>query len=452
MVMQWEHLLSLRKQGDKITRPRKEEDPTRLSYDVDYDRIVFSGAFRSLQDKTQVIPLSGSGFVHTRLTHSMEVSVVGRSLGRAIGASVLAKDPLLASLGYQANDFGTIVASAALAHDIGNPPFGHSGEKAIGDFFRSQEGSILKGQISDKEYEDLCSFEGNANGFKILTENRVGVQGGLRLTYATLGTFIKYPKESLPIKPTGAIWDKKYNIFQSQKDFFQELAQELSLISISEGIDKRFVRHPLAFLVEAADDICYTLIDFEDGINLGWIPESYALEYLSPFIQGSKIAIDNITQKYHQLPYKRDRIAYLRALSIGTLIREVVTIFEDHQQALLNGELTTALLDKSQYKTQIEKIINLSITNIYQSPQVVEKELAGYAILQHLLKVYFTAVYHHWKGETSSYDRIILKTIPDQYLLGKENLYELILSLTSYIASLTDTQTTQLHSKLTGIL
>ena len=212
MTMQWEQLLSLRKQGDKITRPRKEEDPTRLSYDVDYDRIVFSGAFRSLQDKTQVIPLSGSGFVHTRLTHSMEVSVVGRSLGRAIGASVLAKDPLLASLGYQANDFGTIVASAALAHDIGNPPFGHSGEKAIGDFFRSQEGSILKGQISDKEYEDLCSFEGNANGFKILTENRVGVQGGLRLTYATLGTFIKYPKESLPIKPTGAIWDKKYNI------------------------------------------------------------------------------------------------------------------------------------------------------------------------------------------------------------------------------------------------
>ena len=155
MTMQWEQLLSLRKQGDKITRPRKEEDPTRLSYDVDYDRIVFSGAFRSLQDKTQVIPLSGSGFVHTRLTHSMEVSVVGRSLGRAIGASVLAKDPLLASLGYQANDFGTIVASAALAHDIGNPPFGHSGEKAIGDFFRSQEGSILKGQISDKEYEDL---------------------------------------------------------------------------------------------------------------------------------------------------------------------------------------------------------------------------------------------------------------------------------------------------------
>jgi len=326
-MMDWQRLLSLRKQGDTQTRSREQEDPTRLSYDVDYDRIVFSGAFRSLQDKTQVIPLSGSGFVHTRLTHSMEVSVVGRSLGRAIGAKVLQKYPYLKELGYQMNDFGTIVASAALAHDIGNPPFGHSGEKAIGDFFRYHEGSILKGQISEREYADLCNFEGNANGFKILTESRAGVQGGLRLTYATLGTFIKYPKESLPVKPTKAVFDKKYNIFRSNKEFFYELAQELSLLPMGEGDELRYVRHPLAFLVEAADDICYTLIDFEDGINLGWIPEDNALEYLIQLIRGSKIAPESITHKYYQLAHKQDtpvatlslgqrqRVAFLRALA-----------------------------------------------------------------------------------------------------------------------------------------
>ena len=336
-MMDWQHLLSLRKQGDTQTRSRQEEDPTRLSYDVDYDRIVFSGAFRSLQDKTQVIPLSGSGFVHTRLTHSMEVSVVGRSLGRAIGAKILQKYPYLQQLGYQMNDFGTIVASAALAHDIGNPPFGHSGEKAIGDFFRYHEGSVLKGQLSDREYADLCNFEGNANGFKILTESRAGVQGGLRLTYATLGTFIKYPKESLPIKPSAAVYDKKYNIFQSDKVFFHEVAQELSLLPIGEGDERRYVRHPLAFLVEAADDICYTLIDFEDGINLGWIPEDNALEYLIQLIRGSRIKPENITQKYYQLTHKQDRVAYLRALSLGTLIGEAVTLFVENVECLLRG-------------------------------------------------------------------------------------------------------------------
>jgi putative dGTPase len=451
-MMDWQRLLSLRKQGDTQTRSREQEDPTRLSYDVDYDRIVFSGAFRSLQDKTQVIPLSGSGFVHTRLTHSMEVSVVGRSLGRAIGAKVLQKYPLLQELGYQMNDFGTIVASAALAHDIGNPPFGHSGEKAIGDFFRYHEGSVLKGQISDREYADLCSFEGNANGFKILTESRAGVQGGLRLTYATLGTFIKYPKESLPIKLSGAVYDKKYNIFQSDKAFFHEVAQELSLRPIGDGDEARYVRHPLAFLVEAADDICYTLIDFEDGINLGWIPEEHALEYLIQLIRGSKIKPENITEKYYQLSHKQDRIAYLRALSIGTLIGEAVALFEENEESLLRGDFTTSLLEKSKYKHQIKDIIDLSVSNIYQSPQVVEKELAGYAILQHLLRVYFTAVYHKWHGTTSSYDHIILKTVPTRYLLEEEKLYEQILAITCYVASLTDTQTTKLHSKLNGIL
>ncbi|MFO8147148.1 MAG: dNTP triphosphohydrolase, partial [Gillisia sp.] len=214
--MNWEQLLSLKRFGDKNKRLRKEQNETRLGFEVDYDRIIFSSAFRSLQDKTQVIPLSKTDFVHTRLTHSLEVSVVGRSLGRLAGQKILEKHPHLNTIhGYQMNDFGAIVAAAALAHDIGNPPFGHSGEKAIGEYFSIGNGMRFKEQLSAKEYEDLIKFEGNANGFKILTENRPGIEGGLRLSYATLGTFTKYPKESLPHKPTRNIGDKKFGVFQT---------------------------------------------------------------------------------------------------------------------------------------------------------------------------------------------------------------------------------------------
>ena len=219
--MNWEQLLSLRRQGDTTKRLRIEQDETRLGFDVDYDRIIFSSAFRSLQDKTQVIPLSKTSFVHTRLTHSLEVSVVGRSLGRTIGKAVLEKHPQLHTVhGYQSNDFGAIVAAASLAHDIGNPPFGHSGEKAIGNYFLNGNGKRFKTQLTNKEYQDLIDFEGNANGFKILSESKNGVEGALRLSYATLGAFMKYPKESLPKKPTSHIADKKYGVFQSEKRFF----------------------------------------------------------------------------------------------------------------------------------------------------------------------------------------------------------------------------------------
>jgi dGTPase len=208
--MNWDQLLSLKRFGDTHKRLRKEQDETRLGFEVDYDRVIFSSEFRSLQDKTQVIPLSQTDFVHTRLTHSLEVSVVGRSIGRKVGQKILEKHPHLKdSLGYQANDFGAIVAAASLAHDIGNPPFGHSGEKAIGEFFKTGNGKRFKNDMSEKEYQDLCDFEGNANGFKILTECRQGREGGLRLSYGTLGAFMKYPKESLPKKPTQHIADKK---------------------------------------------------------------------------------------------------------------------------------------------------------------------------------------------------------------------------------------------------
>ena len=273
--MKWENLLSLKRHGDSLKRLRSEQDETRVGFDVDYDRIIFSSFFRTLQDKTQVVPFSKTSFVHTRLTHSLEVSVVGRSLGRTVGQHILNKYPYLNQThGFQVNDFGSIVAAACLAHDIGNPPFGHSGESSIGDFFKIGDGQKYKSELTKVQYNDLCNFEGNANGFKILTESKIGSPGGLRLSYATLGAFTKYPKASLPEQPTKNIKDKKYGFFSNQYDFFDEVASELGL----KVGDSNYNRHPLAYLVEAADDICYTLIDFEDGINLDWIPEEYALE------------------------------------------------------------------------------------------------------------------------------------------------------------------------------
>src|SRR5210317_1064070 len=250
--MTWEQLLSLKRFGDTHKRIRLEQDETRLGFEVDYDRIIFSSEFRSLQDKTQVIPLSQTDFVHTRLTHSLEVSVVGRSLGRQVGLKILEKYPHLKKVhGYQANDFGAIVAAAALAHDIGNPPIGHSGEKAIGHFFKTGFGKQYKSNLTDKEYQDLCDFEGNANGFKILIQNKIGKKGGLRLSYATLGAFMKYPKESLPQNPSQDIADKKYGVFQTEKEAFVDIALDLGLIKRRQSSDLSFARHPLTFLVEA---------------------------------------------------------------------------------------------------------------------------------------------------------------------------------------------------------
>ena len=233
--MNWEQLLSLKRVGDVAKRLRIDQDETRLGFDVDFDRIIFSSSFRSLQDKTQVIPVSKTDFVHTRLTHSMEVSVVGRSLGRIVGKQLIEKYPNLKSLGYTFNDFGAIVAAAALSHDIGNPPFGHSGEKAIGEYFISGKGQQYKNQLTEGQWQDLIDFEGNANGFRILTEGSDGAATGLRLSYATLGAFMKYPKESLPKKATAHIVDKKYGFFQAQKSAFIDVADELGLKAMRTG-------------------------------------------------------------------------------------------------------------------------------------------------------------------------------------------------------------------------
>jgi len=444
-MMQWEKLLSLKRQGDTNKRLRIEQDETRLGFEVDYDRIVFSSAFRSLQDKTQVIPLSQTSFVHTRLTHSLEVSVVGRSLGRQVGKAILEKHPQLQKThGYQFNDFGAIVAAAALAHDIGNPPFGHSGEKAIGDYFLNGKGKRFKDQLTPKQYQDLVDFEGNANGFKILTETKNGVDGGLRLSYATLGAFTKYPKESLPKKPTNHIADKKYGVFQSEEDSFKEAAEELGLLKRGADENLSYSRHPLAYLVEAADDICYTIIDFEDGINLGLIEEEFALEYLINLVK------DSInTEKYHNLKQSTDRLAYLRSLAINTLITEAVEVFLEHEEEILKGEFSQALLDKSHYQAQINDIIKISVDKIYQSKEVVEKEIAGYKVLETLIDTFTTSVENVLRGEERHYDRLILKNFNDTFS-EKEPLYKAVLAACHYVSRLTDGKSLQIFERIRG--
>lgn len=448
--MNWEQLLSLQRHLDTQPRLRKEQDEVRLGFEVDYDRIIFSNSFRSLQDKTQVVPLpvqsaSHRNFVHTRLTHSLEVSVVGRSLGRLAGSILLERHPNLKELGYRFNDFGAIVAAAALAHDIGNPPFGHSGEKAIGNYFESGLGKRFASQLDAQEYADLCRFEGNANGFKLLTEDREGIPGGLRLSYATLGAFTKYPKTSLPHKPSKHISDKKYGYFKANQNSFESIATSLGL---KRRADYGFERHPLVYLVEAADDICYTLIDFEDAINLKLISEDYALENLINLV---KDQID--TAKYRGLQTTADRLGYLRALAINTLVQDTVRIFESYESDILAGTFSTSLLDKSPYSAQVRDIIDLSVKYLYQSDEVIEKEIAGYRIIETLLDVFCTALINKSKGQTTAFDRLVLKRFEfHQPMAEEESTYHRLLAASSLVASLSDSQAIQLHQTLKGIL
>lgn len=441
--MNWEQLLSLKRFGDVQKRPRIAQDETRLGFEVDFDRIIFSSAFRSLQDKTQVIPLSETDFVHTRLTHSLEVSVVGRTLGRRVGKVLLERHPNLVELGYTFNDFGAIVAAASVTHDIGNPPFGHSGEKAIGEYFKTGKGLQYKEHLSAKEYQDLVDFEGNANGFKILTESREGVSGGLRLCYATLGAFLKYPKESLPKKPTSHIVDKKYGFFQSDKEAFIDVVAELGMKPKNVEANS-FYRHPLAYLVEAADDICYTIIDFEDGINLGLIEEDYALEYMSKLIHGIN------RDKYYALQHTKDRTAYLRAIAINALIDEAVTLFLENEAAILNGDFKHSLLDKCKYEAQINDIIKISVDKIYKSKEVLEKEVAGYRIIGNLLDVFITAINNNYNNNTSNYDNLLVNLMPQEFVSESDSQYDRIMAVCTYVSRMSDSYAIRLRRKIFG--
>lgn len=430
--MHWEQLLSPVREG-KNADPRR----SRTSFEQDFDRIIFSHPFRKLQDKTQVFPLPEEDFVHTRLTHSLEVSSVGRSLGRMVGEVITERHNLSNEHGFTAQDVGVIVAAASLAHDIGNPPFGHSGEQAISEFFISGNGQSLKPMMDTAEWTDLCDFEGNAQGFRLLTAP------SLSLTSPVLGAFTKYPRTSDLPATSGKRSHKKYGVFQSEKGIFDRIAQTLGLPASDGG---GYLRHPLAFLVEAADDICYHIIDLEDGCTLDLIDEETTRLLLVDII-GSEFNME----KYKSIPTRRERIGMLRALAINKLAQQTVELFLDNEQAILSGDFDTALTDLIPSSQTLGEIIDLSIHKLYRSRKVLEIEAMGFNVLNGLLDTFLMSSFRVSKSKSTPLDKAIHRLIPEFYQVSEgASDYQLIRRTLDYISGMTDSYALSVYRKIHG--
>jgi dGTPase len=451
--MQWSSLFSEARLSDK--NPQRRSTPDRTNFERDFDRVVFSSAFRRLQDKTQVIPLPESDFVHTRLTHSLEVSCVARSLGKMAGKVIIDRYNLGAEL--HPSDFGAICATAALAHDIGNPPFGHSGESSISNYFVNGNGAKYEATIGDAaKWADLTSFEGNANGFKLLTNYNEASGGNINLTFSTLAAFTKYPTRSHKLPEhaellKGKVSQKKYGYFQSEAELF---ARIFSHLEIDQLTDYAWRRHPLAFLVEAADDICYRIIDFEDGIRIGLIDFGQGSELLK-----AVVGDDFDEARYNGITDKSEKIAWLRAKAINTLITHTTKIFLDLEQQLLDGTTDKSLTDllPSGVNDSLNEILKLSIEKVYRSRGVIQIEAAGFNVVAELLDVFITAVSdHHAHGKDlrkkRPYSDKVLHLFPKQFLQQDgSDPYLGILRVCEFVAGMTDTYAVSLYRKLKGI-
>lgn len=444
-MMKWEKLLARGRFGDKSGFIPTQA--SRSEFEVDYDRIIFSAPFRNLQDKTQVFPLPDQAFVHTRLTHSLEVSSVGRSLGKAVGEYLLAKYPQLANSDISSFEIGAVVAAAALTHDIGNPPFGHAGEEAISDFFKFHiQGKRWKSHVRTEQWTDLCNFEGNAQGFRML----VSKQFGLKLTYATLAAFSKYPRPSMIAqRDIARRSQKKYGFFINQQADFEQMG---AVLGMEKSSPECWYRHPLAFLVEAADDICYSIIDLEDGCTLGLVSFEETVELLKPILK------EKFDPKKLQEPRtKTQNLGALRALAIGTLIQECVEVFIKYEESMCKGNFDKALTDIIPSAKALKAITELSIEKIYRSKVVLEKEAAGFQVLEGLLEVFSEALYNKFydQDRLSGKDRSILRLLPEDFPLkgwGEEvNPYPLLRSLTDYISGMTDKYALNLYRRVKGI-
>jgi dGTPase len=448
--MEWKKLLSKRLLGFA----EETSSDGRSQFQKDFDRIVFSSAFRRLQDKTQVFPLPESDYVHTRLTHSLEVSCVGRSLGNAVGEKVLERNRKLKNEFTQFH-FGEIVASACLGHDIGNPPFGHSGEDAISEYFRNGAGKIYKGRLSKKQWADLTKFEGNAQGFRIITKlQNPTIRGGLRLSCATLAAFTKYPKESMIENSSKAKSHKekpykKYGFFQSEKDLFKEVAEETGLPKKPGYKNSLFwCRHPLSFLVEAADDICYSIMDLEDGFRLGLLSFNDTEELLMPLKGNASLSL-------YSERNENDRIGYLRAKVISQLVNTLAAVFIDEENNIMNGNLDKDLISLLPTADSLEEIKRVSIEKIYSIKSVVEREVAGFEVLGGLLDTFISAVNELAENKVSPKNKTIIKLLPKQFLGddGKpdNDVYTRLLKITDFVSGMTDSYAVSLFRKIKGI-
>ena len=441
--MNWNNLLSAKRFGQEDRFASSEQD-VRTQFQRDYDRLIFSSPFRRLQNKTQVFPLPGSIFVHNRLTHSLEVSSVGRSLGNALAEKLIQLG--LAEEDRGIREIGSIVAAACLAHDLGNPPFGHSGEKALSHYFAHGKGQELKDRFSSEEWDDLTSFEGNANAFRLLTHAFRGRRkGGFALTYSTIASIVKYPWESNKI---AEVKKNKYGFFQAEKVDYIKVATELGIPEISPGIYARF---PLVYLVEAADDICYQIMDIEDAHKLKILSTAETKELLLNFYDQikKKAILDRIAETCIEVTDINEQIAYIRAGVIGKLVGECVAVFINNYQAIMNGSFKGSLI-KQTSETCLQaykKCTGVAVNRIYKHRSVIEIELAGYKILGTLLEEFVSAV----MDSENFYSSNLLSLIPEQYQLEGESDYEKVLSILDYISGMTDVFALDLYRKIKGI-
>ena len=440
--MNWIHLLSAQRPDGKPADPHA----TRSAFEQDFDRIIFSYPFRRLQDKTQVFPLPKEDFVHTRLTHSLEVSSVGRSLGKRAGEILVQRHPELHEIGISQFDFGAVVAAASLTHDIGNPPFGHCGESAISDFFKNSEiENLLKAHCTEAEWADFINFEGNAQGFRILNK---ASNTGLRLTYASLAAFSKYPCQSLlNNRDKRQVSQKKYGFFQSEKNVFATLAEATGLPRVA-GEDWAWQRHPLAFLVEAADDICYHLIDLEDGCRMGLISFEETIYFLAEVLQERFKP-----EKLQQIRGQEEQLGVLRSLAIGALIEQTTDVFLEYENQMREGSFDQSLTDLLPSRQILSAIKKRSIEKIYRSQPVLETEIAGFEVLAGLLDAFVKAGFYKQfaPDKFSARHMSALRLLPEQFRPHSGmSVYELVMHCLDYVSGLTDRHAVSLYRKIRG--
>lgn len=425
----------------------------RTEYQKDFDRIIFSSSFRRLQNKTQVFPLPGSVFVHNRLTHSLEVSSVGRSLGSKVGEYIVEDN--LDKLTKESKEFYTyglsnVIASACLCHDIGNPAFGHSGEDAISTFFTKNVDN-LKSNFSESEWSDFINFEGNANAIRVLTNTQKGKsEGGLRLTSSTLCAIAKYPCESRG-KNKEYIYRKKFGFFQTEKETFEKIAANTGMNKVlSEPVV--YSRHPFVWMVEAADDICYNIIDFEDAQRLGIIEFSECKNILMSLVKSlGNNDIEKINGKLHNIEDKNEQITYLRAISINSLIGATADKYHENINDILTGKLNITLFDMLVDEcSALKEITEFSIENIYNHRSVLEIENAGYNVMYELLSHFILPLLKD-KDNRDNSEKKALKLLPKNYNYDGESNYKKVLGVLDYVSGMTDNYATDLYRRIKGI-
>ena len=440
--MEWKQLISNKRFGQEHKHAERHDD--RSEFKRDYDRLIFSSAFRRLQNKTQVFPLPGSIFVHNRLTHSLEVASVGMSIGNDISRRVIQKRPELKDTLVE--EIGTIVSAACLAHDLGNPPFGHSGEKAIQTFFSEGPGQKIKSMVSSEFWDDITHFEGNANAFRILTHRFKGRrQGGFVMTYSMLASIVKYPFASSLAGSHG-----KFGFFASEADSYRKIADELGIFCKSApGETLKYARHPLVYMVEAADDICYEIMDIEDSHKLKILSFAETEHLLLSFFD------EEIQQKIRQriideeLTDENEKVVYMRASVIGKLENECVAAFLAHEEEILAGTFEGSLIDhiSERQKKAYKESEKISYSKIYQSKPVLDIELSGYQIMATLMEVFIEAAVN----PSRFYSKQLLRRVSSQYDIENENLEERIMAVIDYISGMTDIYALDIYQKINGI-